>query len=68
MIKRYLVSWNVCPLQGFEDTGCILTIRIVYLWGLFEKIVDMPYHIPSHHNHKKYFDKWDLMVKNKTAF
>lgn len=66
MKKRYLISYKIYPLQGFDDTGFEMTILTVYLWGLFRSISKEPFFIPNHHRMKGYTDKWDRLIESKS--
>lgn len=63
----YLQKYESEMFQALNSDGTtyILHCNKHSFFGLFKRKIKMNYTIPFHHDYKKYFDRWDHLIKTQ---
>jgi hypothetical protein len=67
MFKRILIKYDSSKYQSLSSGGwdCVLTMKIIWFWGLISYEKEIQYVIPEHANRRLYIENWDFLIENK---
>ena len=67
MKKSYLISYELRGGYILLDGICYdLTIKTVWLWGLFERTSNICFQVENHIDLSSLLKQWDKLIKDKT--
>lgn len=66
-VKNYLIEYKGDYFVLSDDTDYHLTIKRVWLWGLFVTHKKITYTLTPHDNYHKYFELWSGLIETQKA-